>query len=143
MAEWNVMEWESDGTLEEFCVAFRRIGWGNMETLLHPMTQESHPTAVLPPISLKIAASVLGSRHRLKMLRELALSESGLIIVELAERLKMPRTNVAKHLKVLRDQGLVVANRAKMHRIPPERLVSREEAVIDYGTCLLRLGAAK
>lgn len=49
----------------------------------------------------------------------------------------------AKHLKVLRDQGLVVANRAKMHRIPPERLVSREEAVIDYGTCLLRLGAAK
>lgn len=114
-----------------------------MGTGSHPMSSESHPTAVFPPISLKIVASVLGSRHRLGILRELARSESGLIIVELAERLRMPRSNVAKHLKVLRDQGLVVANRAKMHRIPPERLVSREEAVIDYGTCLLRLGAAK
>ncbi len=102
------------------------------------------PSAVvLPAISFEALASGLGSALRIRMLREIAMSESGLLIVELSERLGMKATNASKHMKVLRDHGLVVANRAGMHMIPPGRLVSREQAVIDYGTCLLQLGSGK
>jgi DNA-binding transcriptional ArsR family regulator len=106
-------------------------------------SSDTPSAAVLPAISLDALASGLGSTIRLKMLREIAMSESGLLIVELSERLGLRATNASKHMKVLRDYGLVVTNRAGMHMIPPERLVSREEAVVDYGTCLLRLGAEK
>ena len=98
------------------------------------------PAAVLPAISFENLASGLGSPLRLRMLREIATSGSGLLIVELSERLGLKATNASKHMKVLRDHGMVVANRAGMNMIPPGRLVSREEAVIDYGTCKLRLG---
>ena len=99
--------------------------------------------AVLPAISFENLASGLGSPLRLRMLREIAMSESGLLIVELSERLGLKATNASKHMKVLRDHGLVVTNRAGMHNIPPGRLVSRDEAMMDYGTCLLRLGGGK
>jgi len=110
---------------------------------MNPMNQENVGAEVLPPVPLKVLSLMLGSRHRLGMLREIAHSGDGLIVMELAERLRLPRSNAAKHLKVLRDNGLVVANRAKMHRIPPGRLISQEQAVIDYGSCLLRLGGVK
>jgi len=96
--------------------------------------------AVLPAISYEAMASGLGSEIRLKMLREIAMSENGLLIVELSERLGLKATNASKHMKVLRDHGLVVSNRAGMHMVPPGRLVSKAEAIVDYGTCRLRLG---
>lgn len=99
--------------------------------------------AALPAISLENLASGLGSPLRLRMLREIARSENGLMIVELSERLGMKAANASKHMKVLRDAGLVITNRAGMHTCPPGRLVSREDAVIDYGSCLLRLGGVK
>lgn len=113
------------------------------EVSMSTPTHDVPPASVLPAISYETLASGLCSEIRLRMLREIAMSESGLIIVELSERLGLKATNASKHMKVLRDYGLVVANRAGMHMIPPGRLVSKAEAIVDYGTCLLRLGGGK
>ena len=51
----------------------------------------------------------------------------------------MKQGTISKHMKVLRDHGLVVTNRAGLNSIPPGRLVSAEEGIVDYGNCLLRL----
>lgn len=110
---------------------------------MSPMTHDSLPTANLPAVSFDTFTSGLCSEVRLRMLREIAMSVGGLLNVELSERLGMKATNVSKNIRVLRGFGLVVTSRAGLHTIPPGRLVSREEAVIDYGLCLLRLGGGK
>lgn len=90
------------------------------------------------PISLVSLASALGSVIRLKVLRELAAGDA-LITVELAERVGIKAGTLGRHLKVLLRAGLVLQNRAGQYSIPPGRLVSREERILDYGSCLLRL----
>ena len=90
------------------------------------------------PISLGSLASALGSVVRLKVLRELAGGEA-LITVELAERMGIKAGTLGRHMKVLLRFGLVSQNRAGQYRIPPERLTSDEERILDYGSCLLRL----
>jgi DNA-binding transcriptional ArsR family regulator len=102
-------------------------------------TDSETPSSGFAPLSFTALSSALGSPIRWKLLREVAMGD-GLIIVELAERLGLPASNASKHMKVLRDSGLVVVNRAGNHRIAPGRLVSRTEGIVEYGTCLLRLG---
>jgi DNA-binding transcriptional ArsR family regulator len=103
-------------------------------------TTPDSPTAPAIPAGFSFAAlaSGLGSPIRWRILREISLGE-GLLIVELAERLGMKQGTVSKHMKVLRDHGLVVTNRAGQNLIPPGRLISAEEGILDYGNCLLRL----
>ena len=94
--------------------------------------------AIPAGFSFAALASGLGSPIRWRILQELSRGE-GLLIVELAERLVMKQGTISKHMKVLRDQGLVATNRAGMNTIPPGRLVSAEEGIVDFGNCLLRL----
>ena len=92
----------------------------------------------LPAVSFHALSSALGSPARWALLREVAMGD-GLIIVELAERLGLSASNTSKHMKILRDTGLVIVNRAGNHRIAPERLLSKAEGLVDFGACLLRL----
>ncbi|MES2437709.1 MAG: helix-turn-helix domain-containing protein [Verrucomicrobiota bacterium] len=101
------------------------------------MDSETTP-AGLPPLSFTALSSALGSPVRWKLLREVAMGD-GLIIVELAERLGLPASNASKHMRVLRDCGLVVVNRAGNHQITRGRLVSKNEGIVECGCCLLRL----
>lgn len=43
-------------------------------------------------------------------------------------------------MKILHSCGLVTKNRDGQYAIPPGRLVSEEERILDYDICLLRLG---
>jgi len=52
----------------------------------------------------------LADEHRWEMVRTL-LAES-LSVSELGERLGMPQPNVSKHLRILREAGIVVTERA-------------------------------
>ena len=103
-------------------------------------TTSDSPSAPAVPAGFPFAAlaSGLGSPIRWRILLEISRGE-GLLIVEVAERLGMKQGTVSKHMKVLRDHGLVVTNRAGLNSIPPGRLISTEEGIVDYGNCLLRL----
>lgn len=91
------------------------------------------------PISMKALASALGNLVRWRALQELAAGEP-LITVELSERIGVAANTLSRHMKVLLAAGVVTQNRAGQYAIPAGRLVSKEERVVDFGTCLLRLG---
>lgn len=102
-------------------------------------TPDSPSAPTIPAgFSFTALASGLGSPVRWRILQEISRGE-GLLIVELAERLGMKQGTISKHMKVLRDHGLVTTNRAGLNSIPPGRLISAEEGIVDYGNCLLRL----
>jgi DNA-binding transcriptional ArsR family regulator len=90
-------------------------------------------------ISMKSLANALGYPVRWKALRELATGEP-LLTVELSERIGVAANTLSRHMKILLVNGLVSQNRAGQYTIPMARIVSKEERVVDYGTCLLRLG---
>ena len=85
-------------------------------------------------------ASALGNVIRWQALRELAAGDP-LLMIELSERVGMVPNNLSRHMKVLLAEGLVTQNRAGQYAIPAGRLISKEERLLDYGTCLLRLAA--
>lgn len=60
--------------------------------------------------------------------------------IELSERIGVAPNTFSRHMKVLLASGLVTQNRAGQYAIPVGRLVSKEERILDYGICLLRLG---
>jgi DNA-binding transcriptional ArsR family regulator len=91
------------------------------------------------PISMASLASALGNTFRWRALQELAAGEP-LLTIELSERIGMAANTLSRHLKVLLASGLVTQNRAGQYSIPVGRLVSKEERILDYGICLLRLG---
>jgi DNA-binding transcriptional ArsR family regulator len=94
------------------------------------------------PLSMTVLAGALGNPIRWRALQELA-AGAPLLTIELSERVGMGPNNLSRHLKVLLKAGLVTQNRAGQYAIPPQRLVSKEERTLDYGTCLLRLGGEK
>jgi DNA-binding transcriptional ArsR family regulator len=90
-------------------------------------------------ISLDTLSVALGHTLRLRALRELA-SGDALMTVQLAERMGVKQGTIGSHLRLLLANGFVTQNRAGQYAIPAGCLVSSEERILDYGTCLLRLG---
>jgi DNA-binding transcriptional ArsR family regulator len=67
--------------------------------------------------------TVLAEPSRRTILSLLAASDRS--VGEIEERLRMPQTSVSKHLRVLRDAGLVEARvdaQRRVYRLKPERL---------------------
>jgi DNA-binding transcriptional ArsR family regulator len=91
------------------------------------------------PISLECLSKGLAKTIRLKVLRDLA-SGNARMTVELSERLGVRQGTLTPHLRLLLANGFVTQNRAGQYAIPAGRIVSTEERILDYGTCLLRLG---
>jgi DNA-binding transcriptional ArsR family regulator len=105
--------------------------------LQHAGTFMSEPT-----ICMAALADALGNTIRWRALQELATGES-LMTIELSERTGKPPNALSRHLKILVQVGLITQNRAGLYSIPPQRIVSKEERILDYGACLLRLGGLK
>ena len=63
-----------------------------------------------------------------------------MLTIELSERIGVAPNTFSWHMKVLLAAGVVTQNRAGPYAIPAARLISREERVVDLGTCLVRLG---
>lgn len=58
------------------------------------------------------------------------------MVVELAERVGRRPDNVSKHLRVLRQAGVVISSRAGLYTIPARYLPHPGQ--IDFGHCLLK-----
>jgi DNA-binding transcriptional ArsR family regulator len=85
--------------------------------------------------------SILGSIQAWKVLRVLA-DGSSLMTNEIAERSGLPNDSVSGQIARLRRAGVVIAPRGKLYEIAPQFLADKTERVLDFGVCLLRLGAA-
>jgi DNA-binding transcriptional ArsR family regulator len=73
---------------------------------------------------MESAFAVIAEPNRRAILSLLALSERS--VGELEERIRMPQPSVSKHLRVLRDSGLVesrVDAQRRLYRLRPEPLL--------------------
>ena len=83
----------------------------------------------------------LADKTRWRMVQELLFSP--LTVSELAERLAVSQYNVSKHLRVLRQAGIVVAEKRGKHvhcRIVPafQHRVANNKNQLDLGCCVFR-----
>jgi DNA-binding transcriptional ArsR family regulator len=83
----------------------------------------------------------LGDKTRWRIVQEL-LSDA-ITVSELAERLKVSQYNISKHLRILRETGIVEAVRRGKHvhcRIVPtfQRRVANNKNQLDLGCCVFR-----
>ena len=93
----------------------------------------STPTAI--PFPALITALSDATRWRILA----AIVEVGpLQIVEFSQRLKIPATNISKHITVLRRAGIVTADRPNLYGIRAEYLIPGQRA-INLGPCILQL----
>jgi DNA-binding transcriptional ArsR family regulator len=95
------------------------------------------------PMQTKVAdiSWALADVRRWKILLELAKGEA-LPVVELARRVGCAPAQASKHMKTLRDAGLVQTGYGRLYSFTPAVRVQREEKLIDLGPCLLRMDAA-
>lgn len=75
-------------------------------------------------VAMESAFAILAEPNRRSILSLLAAQEQS--VGELEHRLRMPQTSVSKHLRVLRDAGLVEARvdaQRRVYRLRPEPLM--------------------
>ena len=87
------------------------------------------------------ALKALGEESRLRILR--LLFKEQLSVNEITERLKLSQYNVSKHLRVMRDAGLLESEKQGKQRLyrVPSRLkaqVAANNNVLDLGCCTFR-----
>jgi DNA-binding transcriptional ArsR family regulator len=87
------------------------------------------------------ALKALGEETRLRMLR--LLFKEQLSVNEIAERLKVSQYNVSKHLRIMREAGLLEIEKQGKHHfyVVPGALKSQVAAnnnVLDLGCCTFR-----
>ena len=84
----------------------------------------------------------LADRSRLRIIRTLL--EQPLTVNDLSERLAISQYNVSKHLRILREAGLVeaakMANRREYSIPRQHRAQSSEAATIDLGSLVFNFG---
>jgi DNA-binding transcriptional ArsR family regulator len=81
----------------------------------------------------------LADRSRLRIIRTLL--DHALTVNDLSERLGISQYNVSKHLRILREAGLVEATKMANRReyaIPAQHRGESEKAVLDLGLLLFR-----
>ncbi len=98
-----------------------------------PETEASHPR-----VPLKTLARVFATPERMRILRELAKGEA-LMTKELAQRNKQLPSMTSKHLRILRESGILLRGRGNLYAINPIYLVPGKPGHVDLGTCLFRL----
>ncbi len=88
------------------------------------------------------ALKALGELNRMRILR--ALLERQLSVNDIARRLRLSQYTVSKHLKVLREAGLVEAEKQGKRRlyavaVPLQGPLRRNARVLELGCCSFRL----
>ncbi len=87
------------------------------------------------------ALKALGEENRLSIVRLLLKRASN--VNEIAESLKITQYNVSKHLRVLREAGLLVTEKQGQQRVyslTPDfhRQITENNYVLDLGCCTFR-----
>jgi DNA-binding transcriptional ArsR family regulator len=85
------------------------------------------------------ALKALGDRSRLRIVRTLL--DKALTVNDISERLGISQYNVSKHLRILREAGLVEATKMANRReyaIPHQHRSHTEAAVLDLGSLVFR-----
>ena len=104
------------------------------------MAAKKHPSSSQQPCLPKLRA--LGDSTRMRLVKSLAGGESA--VTALAEGLGLKVYNASRHLKVLRDAGLVeleVCAQQRIYRLCPaiREELERNHQVLDLGCCSFRL----
>lgn len=108
-----------------------------METIA--IGKKPDPARPLPDHEKLLTAISHSSRWRI--LRALCAGE-GMTVTELAEDLGISVDMSSKHLKVLKDAGLIERKRNRLYRLTPAFQLAPGEPLLDFGHCVLRLDAA-
>ena len=87
------------------------------------------------------ALKALGEESRLRILP--LLFKEQLSVSEITERLNLSQYNVSKHLRVMREAGLLETKKQgklRLYRVTPElkRKVTANNNVLDLGCCTFR-----
>jgi DNA-binding transcriptional ArsR family regulator len=104
------------------------------------MSSTPNPT-IQSSLDADAVLNAVGHSLRWRILKELSSGELR-TIGELAAAAGCQYDNTIRHLKILRKAGLVTQERGKLYQIPKQYLPAPGQGVVDYGHCLLRLGAA-
>jgi DNA-binding transcriptional ArsR family regulator len=88
------------------------------------------------------ALRALGEETRLRILRLLFRKQSS--VNEICEYLKVPQYNVSKHLRIMREAGLLETKKQGQQRLYSvaanlKRHLAANNNVLDLGCCLFRL----
>ena len=98
------------------------------------------PSQHWPPLGPLLRA--VSDPMRWRILAELSAGEP-LMVLEIAERLGRSADLVSKHLAVLRAAGMVETGRGRLYQIAKPYQPAPGERVLDFGHCVLRLGATE
>jgi len=98
-------------------------------------TPQSTSAIRVPPATL---ARVFATPERIRILRILAMGEA-LMAKEIAARIRQKPSMASKHLRVLRESGILLRGRGNLYAVNPIHLVPGHPGQVDLGTCLFRL----
>ncbi len=96
------------------------------------------PAATTPRVPLATLAKVFATPDRIRILGELAKGEA-LMTKELARINKQLPSMTSKHMRVLRESGIVLRGLGNLYAINPIYSVPGKPGHVDLGTCLFRL----
>lgn len=108
-----------------------------METIA--ITKKANPVRPLPNHEKLLTA--ISHSGRWRMLRALCTGE-GMTVTQLAGDLGISVDMSSKHLKMLKDAGLVERKRNRLYILTAAYQPVPGEPLLDYGHCVLRLDAA-
>jgi len=108
-----------------------------METIA--ITKKPDPAKPLPDYEKLL--NVISHSARWKILRALCAGE-GMTVTQLADDLGLSVDMSSKHLKVLKDAGLVERKRNRLYALNAVYQPAPGEPLLDFGHCVLRLDAA-
>jgi DNA-binding transcriptional ArsR family regulator len=106
------------------------------------MADSTTPTPSPPPFALETVLTAISVPARWQILRALAAGEQ-LMVSEVAERAGISATLASKHLGVLRRLGIVLNRRGRMCELPASILADKEQRLLDFGWCTLRMNQGK
>jgi DNA-binding transcriptional ArsR family regulator len=108
-----------------------------METIA--ITKKADPAKPLPDHELLLTA--ISHSGRWRILRALCAGE-GMTVTQLADDLGFSVDMSSKHLKVLKDAGLIERKRNRLYALTSAYQPVPGEPLLDLGHCVLRLDAA-
>lgn len=100
-------------------------------------TPQNTPAVRVPLASL---ARVFATPERLRIFRELSQGES-LMVKEIAARIRQKTSMTSKHLRILRESGILLRGRSNLYSVNPIYLVPGHPGHVDLGTYLFRIEA--
>lgn len=85
--------------------------------------------------------NVISHSGRWRILRALCAGE-GMTVTEIADDFGISVDMSSKHLKVLKDAGLIERKRNRLYTLATAYQLAPGEPLLDFGHCVLRLDAA-